>query len=72
MPWNDELHRMYSTNSQIRFKTTVLRSSLCDYSDVYIFVKGTVTLIGQGSDVLATQADRNNKQVFKNFAMFTE
>ena len=72
MPWNDELHRMYSTNSQIRFKTTVLRSRLCDYSDVYIIVKGTVTLIGQGSDVLATQADRNNKQVFKNSAMFTE
>ena len=27
-------------------KTTMLRSSLCDYSDPYILVKGTITLIG--------------------------
>ena len=30
---------MYKTNSQIRFKTLMLRSSLCDYSDEYIVVK---------------------------------
>ena len=28
-----------------RFKTSVLRSSLCDYRDVYILVKGTITFL---------------------------
>ena len=39
---NDESRRTYSTNSQITFKTSMLRSSLCDYSDAYILVKGTI------------------------------
>ena len=30
----------YNVNSQIKFKTTMLKSSLCDYSDAYILVKG--------------------------------
>ena len=33
---NDESRGTYNTNSQIRFKTSMLRSSLCDYSDAYI------------------------------------
>ena len=33
-----------SSNSQIKFKTSALRSSLCDYSDVYFLVKGTKTV----------------------------
>ena len=33
---------MYNTNSQIKFKTSMLRSSLCDYSDAYILVSGTI------------------------------
>ena len=37
---NDDARRAYNTNSQTRFKTTVLRSSLCDCSDAYILVKG--------------------------------
>ena len=35
---NDELRRAYNTNSQINFKTTMLKSSICDYSDSYILV----------------------------------
>ena len=39
-----ELHyqfgETYSTNKQIRFKTSMLRSDLCDFSDAYIVVKG--------------------------------
>ena len=31
----------YRTNSQIRFKTSMLRTSLCDYSNAYILVKET-------------------------------
>ena len=31
-------------NSNIRFKTSTIRSNLCDYSDAYILVKGTITV----------------------------
>ena len=37
---NDLLNGQYSVNKKIRFKTPTLRSDLCDYSDVYTFVKG--------------------------------
>ena len=33
---------MHNKDNQIRFKTSVLRSYLCDYSDVHIIVKGTI------------------------------
>ena len=36
---NDDVRGVYSPNKQIRFKTSMLRSSLCDYSDAYILVK---------------------------------
>ena len=36
---NDDIRGAYSSYKQIRFKTTMLRSSLCDYSDAYILVK---------------------------------
>ena len=35
---NDESRGVYNANSQIKFKTTMLKSSLCDYSDAYILV----------------------------------
>ena len=34
----------YKPNKQIRFKTSMLRSDLCDFSDAYIVVKGDITL----------------------------
>ena len=34
----------YKPSKQIRFKTSMLRSDLCDFSDAYIFVKGSITL----------------------------
>ena len=34
----------YKRSKQIRFKTSMLRSDLCDFSDAYIVVKGTITL----------------------------
>ena len=56
-----------NTNSDIRFKTTMLKSSLCDYSDAYILVKGRITITGAGADAAARQADERNKGViFKN------
>ena len=42
---NDELRGNYA-NSDIRFKTTMLRSNLGDYADSYILVKGTITITG--------------------------
>ena len=37
---NDEYRGGYNVNSQIKFKNTMLKSSLYDYSDAYILVKG--------------------------------
>ena len=51
----------------------MLESCLCDYSDAYISVKGTITHVEQGADSAAIQVDRNNKQVtFKNSAPFND
>ena len=50
----------------------MLQSSLCDYSDEYILVKGKITIAGAGVDAAARQADEKNKGVaFKNCAPFT-
>ena len=40
----------YNENKSIRFKTPMLRSSLCDYSDAYILVKGTITVTAPGAN----------------------
>ena len=68
---NDESRAAYNVNSQIKFKTTMLKSSLCEYSDAYILVKETITIIGRGADAAARQADERDKGVsFKNCAPF--
>ena len=43
---NDVLRETYSTNSQIKFKSTMPKSSLCDYSDAFMLVKITITIAG--------------------------
>ena len=69
---NDESRGTYTSND-IKFKTTMLRSNLCDYADAYILVKGTITITGVGNDAAARQADERNKGVtFKNCAPFTK
>ena len=69
---NDESRGAYNVKSQIKFKTTMLKSSLCDYSDAYILVKGRITIEGAGADAAARQADERDKGVeFKNCAPFT-
>ena len=69
---NDESRGTYNVNSQIKFKTTMSKSSLCDYSDAYILVKGKITITGAGDDATARQADEGDKGVpFKNCAPFT-
>ena len=39
---NYELRGTYSVNSDIKFKTSMIRSSVCEYSDAYIYVKGSI------------------------------
>ena len=41
---NDDIRGTYSPNKHIRFKTAMLRSSLYDYSDAYILVKGNISV----------------------------
>ena len=67
---NDESRGTYNVNSQIKFKTTMLKSSLCDYSDAYILVKGTIT-VNNTAAADAAANNTNKKVVFKNFAPFT-
>ena len=61
---NGEARGTYSPNKQIKFKTSMLRSSLCDYSDAYILVKENITV----NNIASAGADANNdnKKVFKN------
>ena len=40
---NDESRGTYTSND-IKFKTTMLRSNLCDYADAYILVRGTIPI----------------------------
>ena len=63
---NYESRGAYNEDNQIRFKSSMLRSSLCDYSDAHIFVKGAVAP--------ATAAEPNNvnkKVILKNCVSFT-
>ena len=52
-------------NKQVRFKTSMLRSDLYDYSNAYIVVKGTITIKD------SNDASYDKKLVFKNNAPFT-
>ena len=54
---------MYNVNSEIRCKTTMLKSSLCDYSDTYIHFKGTIAITEAGDNDGARRADERNKGV---------
>ena len=67
---NYESRGAYNAASQIKFKTTILKSSLCDYSDAYILVKGTISV---NNTAAAGAAVNNNdkKVIFKNCAPFT-
>ena len=46
----NNLSNTYNENKSIRFKTSMLRSNLCDYSDAYILVKGTITVTTPGAN----------------------
>ena len=68
---NDLSNETYNTSSQIKFKTTMIKSSFRDYSDTYTLIKGNITV----NNTAAADADANNinrKVIFKNCAPFTD
>ena len=66
----NSLSDTYNENKSIRFKTPMLRSDLCDYSDAYILVKGTITVIANGNNNNADnfRDKRNRPLILKNNA----
>ena len=67
---NDESRGTYPVTSQIKFKTTVLKSSLCNYSDTYLLVKGNI--IVNNKETAAVPNNRDKKVIFKNCAPCTD
>ena len=61
---NDESRGMYNTNSQIELKTSILKSSLCNYSDAYMLVSEIITV----PNTAAPSANPNNRKnmIIKN------
>ena len=68
---NNESRGTYSVTSQVKFKTTILKSSLCDYSDEFIPVKGEIEVDGT-SAAGATANNTSKKVIFRNFAPFID
>ena len=68
----NSLLNTYNENKSIRFKTPMLRSNLCDYSDAYILVKGTITVTAPGANNGANNIGdkRNRPLILKNNAPF--
>ena len=66
---NNKSGGTYNANSQVKFKNSMLRSSLCDYSDAYILVRATMTV----SDTSAEGKNQTNRKniIIKNCAPFT-
>ena len=62
---HDQYGATYNTKKQIRFKTSMLRSNLCDFSDAYIVVKGKIAVTNPNNDAY------DKKLAFKSNAPFT-
>ena len=67
---NDQSRGVHNVNKDIRFKTALLNSSLCDYSDAYILVKETITITG-ADDAVKRADNKNNGVIFKNCVPFS-
>ena len=60
----DQSEKNYSPNKEIRIKTRMLRQDLCNFSDSYIVVEGTITVTNPDN------SKRNKAVAFKNNAPF--
>ena len=61
---------VFFIGSQTKFKNSMLKSSLSDYSDAYILVKVTITVSNTGT--AATPNNRNKKVTLAKYAPFTD
>ena len=59
---------LITLNSQIKFKTSILRSILCDYSNAYIFVSATITV--PNTEAAGAAANNRKNIITKNCAPF--
>ena len=68
----NSLSNTYNEFNSIRFKTPMLRSNLCDYSDAYILAKGTITVTAPEANNGANNIrdKRNRPVILKNNAPF--
>ena len=55
----------------MKFKTTMLKSSLCDYGDAYLLVKRSITVPNTAA-VAADAKNANKKVIFKYCVMFID
>ena len=60
---NDDVRGAYCPNKQIRFKTAMLRCSLCVYSDAFILAKGNISV--NNTVAAAAAANNINKKVIQ-------
>ena len=70
----DDANDRYKPNKPIRFKTSMLKSDLCEFSDAYIVVKRDITLAKAANRDFAADRDidvRNRFLAFKNNTQFT-
>ena len=63
---NNDANRNYDFCRQIKFQINIYKFTLCNYSNAYILLKGTVTMDGSRPDAAAQIAEkRNYKQCTK-------
>ena len=71
----DQSNNVYNEGTAIKFNTPMLRTSLCDFSEAYIILKGRVTVLARATAApnprTAEQNGSNKDFIFKNCAPFT-
>ena len=68
---NDYTRETYNKDKEIKFKTSMLKSSLCDYNDAYILFKGT-TKIEPVAPPAANPNNNDKKVIFENSAPYAD
>ena len=58
---NDDVRGTHNNNSQIKIKTSMLKSSLSDYSDAYILARGTIIVKNTETAANPNNEKNNNK-----------
>ena len=59
------------TNSQVKSKTSMLKSRLCDYSDTHIYIEQIITVSNMAGAAATTNHD-DEKVIFKNYVAFAD